>query len=120
MGLLICSDMRYSELSRELCVGRGCDIILHPVAFARDCSFPSWASSVECRALENQVYWASANYAGTHFGSSMWCPPWVDGEQSVLYQFSTDEAIKVFTASTAELDAARQNFAFRRLRKDRT
>lgn len=55
LGVLICADMRYTELCRELAIGRGCDVLLHPTAFARDVTFASWPSFVECRALENQV-----------------------------------------------------------------
>lgn len=56
IGVLICADMRHTELSRELALGRGCDILLQPAAFARDVTFASWQSFVECRALENQVW----------------------------------------------------------------
>lgn len=55
VGVLICADMRHTELSRELALGRSCDILLQPAAFARDVTYASWQSFVECRALENQV-----------------------------------------------------------------
>ena len=55
VGILICADMRHTELSRELALGRSCDILLQPAAFARDVTYASWQSFVECRALENQV-----------------------------------------------------------------
>ena len=58
IGVMICADMRHTELSRELALGRGCDILLQPAAFARDVTFASWQSFVECRALENQVWLA--------------------------------------------------------------
>eukprot|EP00929_Paragymnodinium_shiwhaense_P119603 TRINITY_DN91507_c0_g1_i1.p1 TRINITY_DN91507_c0_g1~~TRINITY_DN91507_c0_g1_i1.p1 ORF type:complete len:358 (+),score=33.67 TRINITY_DN91507_c0_g1_i1:90-1076(+) len=119
LGIQVCADMRYTELSRELTVGRGCDIIIHPVAFAQDCSYATWRSFVECRALENQVYWASVNYAGEHFGGSMWCPPWIDGDEKRLHRLGSEEKVQVFTATRSELNAARGEFAFRRLRKDR-
>ena len=77
-GLVICYDLRFPELTRRLCDGYGVDLILHPVAFARDLSFPTWKDFVVTRALENQVYWVSVNQAGEHFGQSIICPPWVD------------------------------------------
>ena len=55
VGVLICADMRHTELPRELALGRSCDILLQPAAFARDVTYASWQSFVECRALENQV-----------------------------------------------------------------
>jgi len=118
IGCLICSDMRYTELARTLAVDHECDIILHPVAFKRDCSFPSFRPFVIARALENQVYWASVNYAGEDFGGSMWCPPWVDDDSMILEQFGLKEEVRIFTAKKDVITQARADFPFRRLRKD--
>jgi len=120
VGLLICADMRYTELSRELVIGRGCDILVQPAAFARDVSFASWPSFVECRALENQVYWAGVNYSGQQFGGSIWCPPWVDGDRLTASRLGIEESVRIFEATREELDMARRGFAFRRLRRERT
>ncbi|CAK9017228.1 Omega-amidase NIT2 (Nitrilase homolog 2) [Durusdinium trenchii] len=117
LGVLICADMRYTELCRELAIGRGCDVLLHPTAFARDVTFASWPSFVECRALENQVYWAAVNYAGDHFGGSMWCPPWVDGVERSL---AIEEAVVVHEATKEELASVRSSFPFLAARKDRS
>ncbi|CAE7835009.1 Nit2 [Symbiodinium sp. CCMP2592] len=119
IGLLICADMRFSELCRELAVGRGCEILLQPAAFARDVSYASWQSFVECRALENQVYWAGINYAGSYFGGSMWCPPWVDGSDKVVSRMGIEEQITVHEATKEELASTRESFRFLRQRKDR-
>ncbi|CAE7800839.1 unnamed protein product, partial [Symbiodinium microadriaticum] len=119
IGLLICADMRFSELCRELAVGRGCEILLQPAAFARDVSYASWQSFVECRALENQVYWAGVNYAGSYFGGSMWCPPWVDGSDKVVSRMGIEEQITVHEATKEELASTRESFRFLRQRKDR-
>lgn len=119
VGLMICADIRYSELCRELVVGRGCDIILQPAAFARDVSYASWQSFVECRSLENQIYWAGVNYAGDHFGGSMWCPPWIDGDQALTERLGVEEEVRTFEASRIKLDLARRDFGFLRLRKNR-
>ncbi|WP_261843111.1 carbon-nitrogen hydrolase family protein [Aliamphritea ceti] len=77
-GIIICYDMRFPELSRRLCCEFEADVILHPVAFAQDCSFHSWQQFVVSRALENQVYFVSLNRGGPHFGHSVICPPWID------------------------------------------
>lgn len=77
VGIIICYDIRFPEQVRELALGRGVDLVLHPVAFARDDSFPSWHPFVITRALENQVCLLSVNRAGRYYGSSIFCPPWV-------------------------------------------
>jgi predicted amidohydrolase len=79
-GLLLCADMRYPLLSRKLAAQERVDCILQPAAFARDCSFRTWVSFRESRAVENSVYWIGVNYAGENFGETSVVPPWVDNE----------------------------------------
>ncbi|CAL1125866.1 unnamed protein product [Cladocopium goreaui] len=119
VGVLICADMRHTELSRELALGRSCDILLQPAAFARDVTYASWQSFVECRALENQVYWAAVNYAGPNFGGSMWCPPWVDGKEKVTSRLGIEEMVVVHEASKDELASVRADFPFLRSHRER-
>ena len=83
VGLMICADMRYPELARELAVEHQVDLVLHPCAFSRDASFHSWHQFVIARALENQIYWLSLNYSGENFGASIFAPPWIDSTMSV-------------------------------------
>ncbi|CAJ1331470.1 unnamed protein product [Effrenium voratum] len=119
VGLLICADIRYTELCRELAVGRGCEILLQPAAFARDVTYATWQSFVECRALENQVYWAAVNYAGPDFGGSMWCPPWVDGKHKITSRIGMEETVVVHEATKDELRSVKSSFQFMRCRKER-
>lgn len=79
-GLAICYDLRFAELFQRYARECQVDVILHPVAFARDMTFASWHPFVITRALENQVYFISLNQAGEYFGASIICPPWVDDE----------------------------------------
>jgi nitrilase len=67
--------MRLPELTRRLGTEFGVSIIIHPVAYAQDCSFHSWHPFVVTRSLENQVYFTSLNRGGAHFGHSIICPP---------------------------------------------
>lgn len=85
-GLVICADIRYPGLSRELVAApeHRVDCILQPAAFARDCSFRTWASFCEARAVENSVYWLGVNYAGEQFGETCVCLPWVDENHEPL------------------------------------
>ena len=77
VGLCICYDIRFPELWREMAWRRGADLILHPAAFIRDETFPSWHPFVMTRAMENQVYVLSISHAGEEFGNSVAMPPWV-------------------------------------------
>jgi nitrilase len=77
-GLAICYDLRFAELFQRYARECEVDVMLHPVAFARDMTFATWHPFVITRALENQVYFISLNQAGDYFGDSIVCPPWVD------------------------------------------
>mmetsp|Transcript_27687 Transcript_27687/g.33846 ORF Transcript_27687/g.33846 Transcript_27687/m.33846 type:complete len:287 (+) Transcript_27687:63-923(+) len=78
VGLCICYDLRFPELWRALAWGNNnADVILHPSAFVRDTTFPTWHQFVTTRAVENGVYVVSVSFAGEYFGDSIVCPPWV-------------------------------------------
>ena len=72
-----CYDLRFPELFRAYAWGRGCDLILHPSAFVRDATFPTYHAFVTTRAQENGVYVLSVSFAGSNFGSSIAAPPWL-------------------------------------------
>ncbi len=109
---VICYDLRFPELFRELCVARGVDLIIHPVAFYRDASFPSWHHFAITRAMENQVYFLSLNRAGENYGSSIFCPPWIDHDiKSVVLPKS--ETFKIFEINSGILKQAQEIFPFR-------
>lgn len=80
VGVLICYELRFPEIWRKLVRGRGCDVVLHPVAFPRDEAFASWHDFVVTRALENQAFVLSSSRAGSHFGDSICVPAWVEGK----------------------------------------
>lgn len=80
VGLMICYDIRFGKLSHHLAWERGADLLLYPSAFPKDIAFSSWHPFAITRALENQVYVLSLSRAGTHFGSSITVPPWIDGK----------------------------------------
>lgn len=100
VGIIICYDIRFPELTRKMALSHGIDLLLHPVAFFRDNSYPSWHHFVITRALENQIYLLSINRAGKDFGQSIFCPPWIDftvrpkvlgdGEQIVSCEINLD------------------------------
>lgn len=111
-GVIICADIRAPELSRALTIEGGADIILHCGAYFRDQSFHSWHSFVITRALENQVYFLSLNRAGTDYGSSLFCPPWVD-ETRAPYAFAEhDEHFVLLVVERGEIVETRETYAF--------
>ncbi len=112
-GIIICYDMRFPELSRRLCREFEVDVILHPVAFAQDCSFHSWRQFVVSRALENQVYFVSLNRGGPHFGHSIVCPPWIDDQiqPTVMGEEQEFRVIEIDKEMTARV---RQQIPFRK------
>ena len=101
IGLIICYDFRFPELCRHLRAEHGVDVILHATAFLKDDSYKSWAPFVMTRALENEVYLLSQNFAGPAFGGTLFCPPDFNGgrqmerlpDQEFFHVFEVDEAL---------------------------
>ncbi|BAX80005.1 carbon-nitrogen hydrolase family protein [Labilibaculum antarcticum] len=117
IGIMICYDMRFPELTREMALEHKIDFLLHPVAFSKDNSFPSWPHFIITRALENQIYLLSLNRAGEEYGNSMFCPPWIDYSTSPTILTNKEEVI------TGEIDTdliqkVREEYRFREDRKN--
>jgi nitrilase len=121
LGLLICADMRYPELARQLTKEHLVDGIIQPAAFARDCSFRTWKSFRETRAVENSVYWIGVNYSGKNYGDSCIVPPWVDEAHEPI-TMGCEEGYIVGCLSRSSLDHARSTMPFYRnlLREETT
>ncbi|MGI9405603.1 MAG: carbon-nitrogen hydrolase family protein [Hyphomicrobiaceae bacterium] len=109
---IICYDVRFPELTRKLVLDHGVELILHCGAYGRDESFDSWHAFVTTRAMENQVYVLSLNRAGTQFGDSIFCGPWVDAAHPAVRFPPYNEAFKYLHVSRKHLDAVRRNYAF--------
>lgn len=108
---IICYDIRVPELTRALCVKHRVDLVLHCGAYAQDLSYDSWHQFVVTRALENQVFVLSLNRAGDDFGSSVFCPPWVDRNTPVT-AFGSEEEFRHLSIDLAAIDAARWSYPF--------
>lgn len=111
VGVIICYDFRFPEYLRHLVKQLKVNFILHPVAFTRDETFASWHHFVITRALENQVYFLSLNRAGSDWGESIFCPPWIDGERSPTV-FGRDEEVRMFELDVAEIARSRSIYDF--------
>ncbi|MCF2136813.1 MAG: hypothetical protein K9W43_06160 [Candidatus Thorarchaeota archaeon] len=80
VGLEICYDLRFPEVTRGLAL-EGAELILIPAAFP-DPRSHHWNALLLGRAIENQVYIAATNRIGsgfdgkTYFGHSQFIDPW--------------------------------------------
>ena len=91
VGLAICYDIRFPEMIRTLALEEKIVLLLHPGGWPKDECFYSWHTFVLTRAMENQIYIMSTNWAGADNGSSVFCPPFVDGQKNRLVALG-DEA----------------------------
>lgn len=108
MGLCICYDIRFPELSRLLAL-EGAKAIFIPAAFNMTTGPAHWELSFRARALDNQVYMAgcapardlTASYHS--WGHSIVANPWgevleeLDEKEGVLYaelDFEKEDAIR--------------------------
>ncbi|MBI9056801.1 MAG: carbon-nitrogen hydrolase family protein [Labilibaculum sp.] len=117
IGMMICYDMRFPELSRKMALEHEIDFLLHPVAFSKDNSFPSWSHFVITRALENQIYLLSLNRAGAEYGNSQFCPPWIDYNTSPTILKDNEDVI-IGEIDTEVIRKVREKYRFREDRKN--
>lgn len=113
LGVAICYDLRFPELFRALAVDGGANIILLPVAFARDVSFPSWHSFAITRAMENQVWFLSLNRAGPTWGKSILAPPAMDDDHPPVI-FGDGEEFRLLDLDDAAIKRAREVLPIRK------
>jgi len=120
VGLSICYDLRFPELYRNLAWNHDCDIVLHPSAFIRDATFPTYHQFAITRAQENGCYLLSVNYAGEEFGESVAVPPWIgpiptrEGEVELrTSSLGTSQAVLPQVVRRDHLAAVRAAFPYR-------
>jgi predicted amidohydrolase len=109
MGLCICYDFRFPELSR-LMVDAGAKVILVPAAFNMTTGPAHWELLFRSRAVDNQVYTVGtapardpkASYQS--WGHSIVCSPWGD----VLMQADETERVIITALDLNRLEAVRE------------
>jgi len=96
MGVAICYDIRFPELSRKMAL-EGAKIIYLPAAFNMTTGPVHWDLSIRARALDNQVYFAACSPArdeeGVYvaYGHSSVADPWgritaaADEKEAIVY-----------------------------------
>ncbi len=109
---IICYDLRIPELTRSLVLDHGVDVILHCGAYFRDTSFATWHDFATTRALENQVFFLSLNRAGSDYGNSKFCYPWMDENQLPVSFPQHDELFINLEIDPAEIINARETYSF--------
>ncbi len=96
IGVIICYDLRFPELSRIL-VEKGADIIIVPGAFNMTTGPAHWEILFRTRALDNQIYMLGAapardeNSQYISYGNSLVVDPW----GRVLNRLGSDEGILI-------------------------
>ena len=93
---LICYDIRIPEMTRALVLEHHADLLLHCGAYFRDESFATWHSFVTTRAMENQTYLLSLNRAGSDYGDSLFCSPWMDENHPAVALAEHVEQFRIF------------------------
>ena len=109
---ILCYDIRIPELSRTLALDHEATLLLHCGAYFRDESFSSWHSFAVTRAMENQVYLLSLNRAGTDYGGSLFCPPWVDDDHLPQYFPTHEQAFVSLELDPDLLTRVRSRYTF--------
>ncbi|MCP3686800.1 MAG: carbon-nitrogen hydrolase family protein [Gammaproteobacteria bacterium] len=115
---IICYDIRIPELARSLTITHDVDCILHCGAYFRDESFASWHAFATTRAIENQIYLVSLNRAGTDYGESMFCPPWMDEDHPPELFSKHAEDFRYLKLEKAVINQVREDYTFLKDRLD--
>ena len=112
VGLLICYDIRFPELSRRF-VDAGCKLVLVSSAWPRS-RVSNWRTLLAARAIENQMYVAASNHTGS-FGSAAFAghSMIVDPSGTVIAEAGTEhEAVVRAELSSGTVDELRTSFPF--------
>ena len=107
LGLAVCYDLRFPEITRILAV-RGARIIALPSAFTLPTTREHWEVLVRARAIENQAFMIAANQVGAHPGGmrsggrSMIVDPWgvvlaqaPDGEHQIVAELDLERQSEI-------------------------
>ncbi|KAJ8668189.1 hypothetical protein QAD02_009852 [Eretmocerus hayati] len=110
IGLSICYDMRFPELS--ICLrNMGAQILTYPSAFTYQTGAAHWEILLRARAIENQCYVIAAAQVGTHnkkrvsWGHAMIIDPW----GTVIAQCGERRGIAVAEIDLNMLEKVRRN-----------
>lgn len=115
VGLGICFDMRFSEMSLHYRIN-GAEILTFPAAFTVPTGRAHWHTLLRARAIENQCYVIAAAQWGHHnekiqtYGHSLVIDPW--GE--VLIDLKEGETVGVVELDFEKIDHVRRSVLMNR------
>ena len=112
VGICICYDIRFPELTRHLAVDKEIALVLHPGGWPRDEGFFTWHTFVTTRAVENTIYIMSTNWAGLNNGRTVFCPPFIDGDKACLSRLNSKPGVLVGTVDMANLKNEREKYPY--------
>ena len=109
IGLCICFDMRFPELSRLMTL-KGAQIIIVPAAFNMTTGPPHWESMFKQRAIDNQCFTIGvapardekASYIS--YANSIIVNPW----GKIIYRANEKESFDVIDIDLSEINSIRQ------------
>lgn len=113
VGLAICYDIRFPEMIRKLALEEHIVLLLHPGGWPKDEGFFSWHIFVQTRAMENQIYIMSTNWAGLDNGRSAFCPPFVDGQSSSMQSLGDSPGVLSGVVDLHYLKDVREKYPYR-------
>jgi len=115
MGVVICYDLRFPELTRQLTL-KGAELIIVPALWPQP-RLNHWRVLLQARAIENQVFVAGCNCASeqdkSNFGQSMIINP--DGK--ILAEAGSEEVLLHVQIDMEEIHAIRKDFPVLKDRK---
>lgn len=109
MGLCVCFDIRFPELTRLETLG-GAKVIFCPAAFNMTTGPAHWELLFRSRALEDQVFTAACapardvNGSYVSYANSLVCSPWGD----VVCRAGTDEEVLFADMDLSRIDSVRR------------
>lgn len=113
VGVIICYDIRFPEITRKLALHHGVDFLIHPVGFFRDETFSSWPIFTVTRAIENQIFILSLNRAGKNNGGSFFCPPFHHWKKETKF-LGSREAVLQGIVDTEIIRRIRNTYRYRK------
>ena len=108
VGILICYDIRFPEISRKLAIN-GAKLIVVPAAFNMTTGPLHWELLFRARALDNQIFLIAVsqarNYSSNYisYGNSLICDPW----GKVIQRLSEKEGILSCKINLSEINKVR-------------
>ena len=118
VGLAICYDIRFPELTRNLVLHKDISLLLHPGGWPKDDGFHTWHMFVQVRAMENSIYIMSTNWAGSDNGHTAFCPPVIDGNKNTIISLGDPPGALSGIVRKAHLQDVRRTYPLLKDRRD--